>query len=60
MFDEQQTFPDPEVAIETWLRTEVIAAYDELRSDPSHGVSSAELRARLEELHEQQVAELSS
>jgi putative addiction module CopG family antidote len=34
-----------EEAIETWLRTEVIAAYDELRADPSRAISSDEMRA---------------
>ena len=46
-----------EEAIETWLRTEVAAAYDELRADPSRAISSHELRAHLAELHSQRSAE---
>ena len=44
-----------EEAIETWLRTEVAAAYDELRADPSLAISSDEMRAHLAELHGQRV-----
>ncbi|MFT3854596.1 MAG: type II toxin-antitoxin system ParD family antitoxin [Ilumatobacteraceae bacterium] len=36
-----------EEAIERWLRTEVVAAYDELRADPSQAVTSADIRAQL-------------
>jgi Arc/MetJ-type ribon-helix-helix transcriptional regulator len=32
-------------AIEHWLRTEVAAAYDELRADPSRAINSDEMRA---------------
>ena len=46
-----------EEAIERWLRTEVIAAYDELTTDPSQAISSAAMRARLAELHGQRIAE---
>ena len=46
-----------EEAIETWLRTEVVAAYDELRTDPSQAVSSAEMRAHFAELHKQRLGE---
>lgn len=38
-------------AVEEWLRTEVVAAYDELRADPSRAVSSEQMRAHLTELH---------
>lgn len=34
-------------AVETWLRSEVAAAYDELQSDPSQAISSADIRAHL-------------
>jgi antitoxin ParD1/3/4 len=44
-------------AVETWLRTEVAGAYDELRADPSLGISSEQMRARLAELHAQRTAE---
>ncbi|WOQ16880.1 type II toxin-antitoxin system ParD family antitoxin [Raineyella sp. W15-4] len=40
-----------EEAIENWLRTEVVASYDELRADPSQAISSADMRAHLAELH---------
>jgi antitoxin ParD1/3/4 len=38
-----------EEAVETWLRTEVVAAYDELRAEPSRAISSDEMRAQLRE-----------
>ncbi len=40
-----------EDAIESWLRTEVAAAYDEMQADPSSSVSSDVLRAQLTERH---------
>lgn len=46
-----------EEAIETWLRTEVADAYDELRADSSRAISSDEMRAHLAELHKQKSAE---
>lgn len=46
-----------EEAIETWLRTEVVASYDELRADPSRAISSAEMRTHLAELHARRLAE---
>lgn len=45
---------------ETWLRTEVVAAYDELRDDPSLAISSDEIRAHLAEVHKRQDIERSS
>jgi hypothetical protein len=45
---------------ETWLRTEVVAAYDELRDDPSRAISSDEIRAHLAEVHKRQDIERSS
>lgn len=42
-----------EDAVERWLRSEVVAAYDELRSDPSQAVSAEEMRAHLAKLNEQ-------
>lgn len=44
-----------ERALETWLRTEVAATYDEAKADPSSLVSSADVRALLATLHEQTV-----
>lgn len=46
-----------EDAIESWLRTEVVAAYDELRTDPSRAISSDEMRAHLAEIHKRRSAE---
>lgn len=46
-----------EEAVERWLRTEVVAAYDELRADPSKAISSADMRAHLATLHEQRTLE---
>lgn len=44
-------------AVEEWLRTEVAASYDELRADPSRAISSADMRAHLEEMHAQRNTE---
>lgn len=49
-----------EEAFETWLRTEVVASYDELRADPSQAVSATDMRAHLAELHAQRLAERDS
>lgn len=49
-----------EEAVETWLRTEVVASYEELRADPSRAISSADMRARLAELHAKRLAERDS
>lgn len=43
-------------AVETWLRSEVAAAYDEAKADPSSLVSSTEVRARLAALHKRTLA----
>lgn len=45
-----------EDAVESWLRTEVAAAYDEVHADPSRSISSEKLRARLAERHRAHVA----
>lgn len=47
-------------AVETWLRTEVVAAYDELRADPSRTMSANEMRAHLAERHKSRLAESGS
>jgi putative addiction module CopG family antidote len=44
-----------EEAVERWLHTEVMSAYDELRVDPSQAVSSEDLRAHLAQVHERRV-----
>ncbi|MFU8878701.1 MAG: ribbon-helix-helix domain-containing protein [Wenzhouxiangellaceae bacterium] len=46
-------------AVESWLRTEVAAAYDEARTVPESLVDSAHLRRRLTMLHEQTMKERS-
>ena len=43
-------------AVEAWLRSDVVAAYDELRADPSQAISAADLRARLAKVHESRTA----
>ena len=39
-------------ALESWLRTEVAAAYDLMKTDPSRGLSAGEVRAALAEAQE--------
>ncbi len=46
-----------EEAIERWLSTEVVVAYDELCADTSKAVSSGAMRAHLAKLHGRQVGE---
>lgn len=38
-------------AVEEWLRTEVVTAYDQLHADPSRAIGAQEMRAHLAELH---------
>lgn len=40
-----------EHAVEAWLRTEVVAAYDELREDSSQAISATDMRAHLAAVH---------
>lgn len=42
-------------ALEHWLQTEVVAAYDESMTDPSSLAGSDQVRARLSALHERTV-----
>ncbi|OMH23352.1 CopG family transcriptional regulator [Tersicoccus phoenicis] len=49
-----------EEAVETWLRNEVTASYDELRADPSRAIGSEDMRAQLAEAHRQRLAESGS
>jgi antitoxin ParD1/3/4 len=39
-------------ALEHWLRTEVVGAYDKMKADPSRGRSTARVRASLAAEHE--------
>lgn len=43
-------------AVENWLSSEVVIAYDELREDQSRRIAAAEVRARLASLHERHLA----
>lgn len=45
-----------DAAVEQWLRTEVVEAYDELRANPDQAITSAELKKQLKEAREQKVA----
>jgi putative addiction module CopG family antidote len=44
-------------AVDTWLRSEVVTSYDELRADPSRAISSADMRAHMAELNARRLAE---
>lgn len=44
-----------EDAIEKWLRTEVVAAYDELQADSSQAISADDMRTHLASLHSKRV-----
>lgn len=46
-----------ERAVETWLRTEIVQAYDELRADPSRAIGSDEMRKRMAAHHAQHAIE---
>lgn len=39
-------------AVEDWLRSDVVAAYDALQTDPSRAVSADHVKARLAAAHE--------
>lgn len=41
--------PERDQALEHWLRTEVVAAYDELKADPSRALSVDQVRQHLAE-----------
>jgi len=45
--------PERDEAFETWLRTEVVAPYDELKADPSQGRSAEQVLQRLAEQRKQ-------
>lgn len=47
-------------AVESWLRSEVQASYEELRADPSRAVDAADIRAELARWHADKVATDSS
>ena len=43
-------------AIETWLQTEVVHAYDAMAADPTRGLSLQEVRAHLAQEHDRATA----
>lgn len=45
-----------DAAVEQWLRTEVVKAYDEMRANPDQAITSAELKKQLKEAREQKMA----
>jgi hypothetical protein len=56
--DTPEAFLDrDEAIIESWLHSDVIAAYYELLANPSQAISSDEMHAHLVELHSQRSAE---
>jgi len=42
--------------VETWLRAEAVAAFEELRADPSQAIPADEMRVHLAALHEARTA----
>lgn len=38
-------------AVERWLRTEVVASYDEMKTHPERGIPAEEVRANIERLY---------
>jgi antitoxin ParD1/3/4 len=38
-----------DAAVERWLRTEVVAAYDEMKANPERGIPADQVMARLRE-----------
>lgn len=46
-----------EHAVETWLRTEVVSAYDELQADPSRAISATEMCDHLARTHARRTTE---
>ena len=43
-------------AVEAWLSSEVVAAYDDLRADPSAAISAKDMRKYLADLHAQRTS----
>lgn len=52
-----QALLSQEDAVERWLSTEMVAAYDDLRADPSKAISAEDTRAHVATLHEQHTSE---
>ncbi len=53
-----ETEDDQDSAVEAWLRTEVVAAYDELQANPHRAINAEELRARLAAHYQRRLSEL--
>jgi antitoxin ParD1/3/4 len=51
-----RTLDDRDQALEHWLRTDVLEAYDRMKADPSRGRSLEQVRASLAALHDRTVA----
>ena len=47
-------------AVEEWLRTEIVASYEELRADPSQAINSEEMRAELARWRSERLGERNS
>ena len=47
-------------AVEAWLRTEVVASYDQLRADPTEAISASDIRAHLAKIHTRQLTKRDS
>jgi antitoxin ParD1/3/4 len=50
--DGLRALQEREKAMEAWLRSEVVSAYDALKADPSRARSTADVRAALAAAHE--------
>lgn len=51
-----RTLEDRECDVEHWLRTEGVAIYDRMKTDPSRGRTLEQVRASLAALHERTIA----
>ena len=51
-----RTLLDRDVALEKWLREEVVKSYDEYRADPSTAIPIEEAKARIRDLAKQRRA----
>lgn len=47
---------EQDASLEVWLRTEVVAAYDEWKADPSGGLTADEVREHLRKAREERQA----
>lgn len=47
-------------AWEKWLKTEVVASFDELKADPSRALSLSQVRSALAKRHQQAIKEVAA